>query len=371
MTTPRTVPFVDLAWQTARIRAEVDVAVGQVIDTSDFILGDAAQAFESAYARYSGVEHCLGVGNGTDALELAIQATGIGVGDEVILPANTFVATAEAVARAGATPVLVDCTDDYLISAEAVADAVTARTRMVAAVHLYGQTAPVGSIRDAVGDDVLILEDAAQSQGARHNGVMAGNLGDVAATSFYPGKNLGAFGDAGAVLTDGDELAEQIRKLRNHGGIAKYEHTLLGRNSRLDGIQAAVLSLKLKHLDEWNQLRRDAAATYAALLGGDGRIQLPAVAEGNEHVFHLYVIRVADRDRVLAGLGEAGIGSGIHYPKPVHLLPAFGFLGKSAGAFPRAELFAGEILSLPIYPGITTDDQQYVAESLLRLLKDG
>ncbi|MBU4464805.1 MAG: DegT/DnrJ/EryC1/StrS family aminotransferase [Actinobacteria bacterium] len=371
MTAQRTVPFVDLSWQTSRIRDEVDAAIAAVIDTSGFILGPAAAKFESAFAQYSNVRHCLGVGNGTDALELAIQAAGIGSGDEVIVPANTFAATAEAVSRSGATPVTVDCTDDYLISVEGVADALTARTRMVAPVHLYGQAAPVEDIRGVIGDDILILEDAAQSQGARRHGAMAGSLGDLAATSFYPGKNLGAFGDAGAMLTNNDVFAEAVRKLRNHGGIEKYEHSLVGRNSRLDGIQAAVLSLKLSHLDEWNQLRRNAAAAYATLLGDEPRVQLPVVADGNEHVFHLYVVRVPDRDRILAGLAEAGIGSGIHYPRPIHLLSAFSHLGKGEGSFPHAERFAGEILSLPMYPGITADDQQYVAETLLSLLNDG
>ncbi|WP_127473813.1 DegT/DnrJ/EryC1/StrS family aminotransferase [Microbacterium sulfonylureivorans] len=364
----RTVPFVDLGWQTARIRAEADAAIARVIDTSGFILGDAADAFERAFASYCEVEHCLGVGNGTDALELAFEAAGVGAGAEVILPANTFAATAEAVARVGATPVLVDCTDDFLISVEGVADALTPRTRAVAAVHLYGQAAPVEALRAVVGEDILILEDAAQSQGARRNGEMTGGLGDVAATSFYPGKNLGAFGDAGAVMTDDAALADSVRKLRNHGGIARYEHSLLGRNSRLDGIQAAVLSAKLEHLDEWNQLRRDAAAVYGELLDGDERVQLPVVADGNEHVFHLYVVRVADRERVLAGLTEAGIGAGIHYPKPIHLLPAFRFLAQGEGRFPRAERLATEIVSLPMYPGITLDDQRYVAETLRSLL---
>ncbi|GAA1919529.1 DegT/DnrJ/EryC1/StrS family aminotransferase [Microbacterium aoyamense] len=364
----RTVPFVDLSWQTAQIRSEADSAISRIIDTSSFILGGAAEDFESAFARYSGVEHCLGVANGTDALELVLEGAKIGPGDEVILPANTFVATAEAVARAGATPILVDCTEDYLISVDGVAAAITPRTRAVAAVHLYGQTAPVDALRAVVGNDVFILEDAAQSQGAKRHGAPSGSLGDAAATSFYPGKNLGAFGDAGAVLTDDGELADTIRKLRNHGGVAKYEHSLVGRNSRLDGIQAAVLSLKLAHLDEWNQLRRDAAATYAELLGADDRIQLPLVAEGNEHIYHLYVVRVPDRDRVLAGLGAAGIGSGIHYPKPVHLLSAFAHLEQGPGSHPVAEAFGDEILSLPMYPGITADDQQYVADTLLALL---
>ncbi|GAA2982234.1 dTDP-4-amino-4,6-dideoxygalactose transaminase [Microbacterium terrae] len=367
MQAQRTVPFVDLGWQTRRIREAADAAIARVIDSSGFILGAAAADFEEEFARYCGVAHCLGVANGTDALELALEAAGVGRGDEVILPANTFVATAEAVVRVGATPVLVDCTDDFLISVEGVADAVSSRTRAVAAVHLYGQTAPVEALRAVVGTDVVILEDAAQSQGATRHGIRAGSLGDVAATSFYPGKNLGAFGDAGAVLTADDALAGTIRRLRNHGGIAKYEHSVVGRNSRLDGIQAAVLSAKLAHLDEWNQLRRDAAETYGEMLDGD-RVQLPVVANGNEHVFHLYVVKVAERDRVLEGLTAAGIGAGIHYPTPVHLLPAFGFLGLKAGSFPNAERQAAEILSLPMYPGLAEDDQQYVADTLHALL---
>lgn len=364
----RAVPFLDLNWQTTQIRAATDAAIAGIIDTSAFILGSGAEAFELTFADYCGTRHCLGVGNGTDALEIAMQAAGVRAGDEVIVPANTFVATAEAVARVGATPVLVDCTDDYLISVDAVAAALTSRTRAVAPVDLYGQAAPMELLREVVGSDILLVEDAAQSQGARRHGKRAGSLGDIAGTSFYPGKNLGAFGDAGAILTDDDDIADAVRRLRNHGGIAKYEHSLVGRNSRLDTIQAVVLAAKLTHLDEWNQLRRDAAAIYATLLGGDERVTLPAVAAGNEHVYHLYVVRVPDRDRVLAGLAAAGVGAGIHYPKPVHLLPAFSDLSLDFGRFPRAEKFADEILSLPMYPGITADDQQYVAETLLRLL---
>jgi dTDP-4-amino-4,6-dideoxygalactose transaminase len=368
MTSTAPVPLVDLRLQHQRIRDEVLAAITEVMDTTAFVLSPQVAVFERQFADYCGVAHTIGVGNGTDAIEIALRAAGIGPGDEVIVPANTFVATAEAVVRAGATLVLADCDDDYLIDAESVREHVTGRTRAVVAVHLYGQTAPVERLRDILGAGILVVEDAAQAQGARRLGARAGSLGDVAATSFYPGKNLGAYGDGGAVMTSSDVIDERARQLRNHGGIRKYQHDMIGTNSRLDGIQAAVLSIKLAVLDVWNDERRLAAKTYAGLLDGLPGVVAPSVAEGNEPVWHLYVVQVPERDRIVAELNAAGIGAGIHYPLPVHQLPAFAHLGHSRGDFPVAERQAPTILSLPLYPGITDDQQERVVAELARVL---
>lgn len=359
---PITIPFVDLGLQHRRIAAQVQESFDRVLDSTSFVLGPEVEAFETSFATYCETGHVIGVGNGTDALEIALASAGIGPGDEVIIPTNTFVATAEAVVRSGATLVLADCDDTFLIDVEDIAHRITDRTRAVIAVHLYGQAAAVDKIREVVGPEILIVEDAAQSQGARRHGVRAGALGDIAATSFYPGKNLGAYGDAGAIMTGSAELAEKARILRNHGGLRKYEHVEIGRNSRLDGLQAAVLSIKLAVLDEWNTERRRAADTYTRWLDDLDHVVTPSTLAGNEHVFHLYVLRVPERDRVLEQISSEGIGTGIHYPAPIHLLPAFGFLDIPQGNLPNSELIAAEILSLPIFPGITEAQQDYVAE---------
>lgn len=355
------VPAVDLAWQHAQVADEVRAGFDRVLETTGFILGAEADAFERAYSEYCGVGHTVGVGSGTDAVELALRGAGVGAGDEVIIPANTFVATAEGVARAGGVPVLVDCDEDYLIDVEQAAAAVTPRTRAVVGVHLYGRLAPIERLREAVGDGIAIVEDAAQSQGARSSvsGLRSGALGDAAATSFYPGKNLGAYGDAGAVTTSDAEIAERVRRLRNHGGTAKYEHHEIGTTSRLDGLQAVVLSAKLALLDEWNDRRRAVAARYDDALAEVPGVVLPRRGPAGEHVHHLYVVRVADRDRIVAELNDQGIGAAVHYPAPVHRTGAFAHLG---GSHPRSEAYAGEILSLPIHPGLDLDQQQHVID---------
>lgn len=365
-----TVPFVDLALQHRRIAEAVQEGFARVLEKTSFILGPEVAEFEDAFADYCGVKHVVGVGNGTDALEIALLIAGVGPGDEVILPANTFVATAEAVVRAGAQVVLVDCDENFLIDTATIADRVTERTKAIIPVHLYGQAAPVDKIYEVVGDDIVVLEDAAQAQGARRNGVRVGALGDLAATSFYPGKNLGAYGDAGAIMTDSTAAAERARSIRNHGGVAKYQHTDVGRNSRLDALQAVVLLKKLSVLDAWNEERREAARRYHLLLEAIPELILPDCAVGNEHVWHLYVAQVPARDQVLEELTRAGIGVGIHYPVPVHLTPAFGFLGYSQGDFPVAEGLAGRILSLPIFPGVSADQQEYVAATLARVVEN-
>jgi dTDP-4-amino-4,6-dideoxygalactose transaminase len=282
-----------------------------------------------------------------------------------VLPANTFVATAEAVARAGAVPVLADCDPGTaLLDVDAALAAVTSRTRAVLPVHLYGQVADAAALRAALPADVAVCEDAAQAQGARRDGVAAGGLGDVAATSFYPGKNLGAYGDAGSVLTRSAELAGRVRLLGAHGSPRKYEHPVLGFNSRLDTLQAVVLSAKLRRLDAWNEERRAAAKRYEALLSGLEQVILPVVAQDSEPVWHLYVVQVERRDEVLARLTAAGVGAGIHYPTPVHLTGAFAGLGRGNGAFPVAERLGERILSLPMYPGLAAEQQERVAEVL-------
>jgi dTDP-4-amino-4,6-dideoxygalactose transaminase len=367
---PVSIPLVDLGAQQEEIADEVEIGIKEVFAQTSFIGGPAVTEFEQAYALFLGARHCVGVANGTDALELALRACGVGPGGEVILPANTFIATAEAVSRIGAVPVPVDVDPDYLlIDPERVRQAITARTQAIIPVHLYGQTAFVELLEPiAAACGAVIIEDAAQSQGASRHGRFAGTLGAAAGTSFYPGKNLGAAGDAGAVLTDDGGVAARVRLLGAHGSEQKYRHDAIGMNSRLDTVQAVVLNSKLRRLANWNERRRAVAARYAELLSGVPGIVLPHTAKGNADVWHLYVIRVAERDRVLAALNEAGIGAGIHYPIPVHLSHAYRQLGLGAGSFPVAEEAADTILSLPIYPHITADQQEYVAEQLLAAL---
>lgn len=361
------IPLVDLEWQRHVIDDEVKQRWASIVERSSFILGDAVREFEDEYADYCGVRHCVGVGNGTDALELALRAVGIGQGARVVVPANTFVATAFAVLACGATPVFVDCDPvNYLMDLASLEQAASAGVDAVVPVHLFGQLAPIQQIR-AVVPDVPVIEDAAQSQGARSGANVSGSLGAIAGTSFYPGKNLGAFGDGGAVTTDDDDLAAFVREVRNLGSVEKYEHRRYGRNSRLDSIQAAVLSAKLKHLDDWNALRSDAAKAYDELLRPLG-IKLPQPIGFESHVWHLYVVEVPSRDEVARFLGDEGVGSGIHYPVPVHLQPAFEQFELPAGSFPVAESAARSMLSLPLYPGITQAQQEQVATALERAL---
>lgn len=365
----RPVPLVDLGLQHRRVADDVAAGFARVLADTAFVLGPEVERFEAAFAAYCQVPHCVGVANGTDAVELALRALGIGRGDEVVVPANTFVATAGAVLRAGAELVLADCDEDFLLSSAAVQEALSGRTRAVVPVHLFGQAAPVQEIRAALPAGVSVVEDAAQAQGARRHGRAVGSLGDAAATSFYPGKNLGAYGDAGAVLTSSAETAESLRALRNHGGTRKYEHDVVGVNSRLDAVQAAVLNAKLPHLDAWNGERVQAARRYEELLVDLSEVQLPRTLQGNEHVWHLFVVRVPRRDAVLAEITRRGIGAGVHYPTPVHLLPAFAHLGLGAGSFPVAERASREILSLPLFPGITVEQQERVSDALRHALR--
>lgn len=360
------VPLVDLAAQQREIADEIRAEVQEVLDSCAFIGGSAVGAFEREYAEFAGVEHVVGVANGTDALELALRAIDIVPGDEVIIPANTFIATAEAVSRIGAVPVLVDVDPDYLlIDPLLVQNAITPRTKAIVPVHLFGQVAPMEKLL-ALGETygVAILEDAAQSQGASRSGKPAGSFGLAAGTSFYPGKNLGAAGDAGAVLTNDAEIAARVRTIAAHGSDRKYVHDVVGFNSRLDTIQAVVLRAKLRRLATWNDLRRRAAARYGELLADVPGVRLPVTDPANDDVWHLYVVQVDERDRVLGALHQSGIGAGIHYPTPIHLTGAYSSLGHRAGDFPMAEAAAARILSLPLYPHITLEQQRWVADQI-------
>lgn len=345
------VPFVDLKAQYRSIAEEANAAVMQVLSRGDFVLGEAVQRFETEFAAYCETEFAIGVDSGFSALELILRGYGIGPGDEVITAANTFIATALAITACGARPILVDADPrTYNLDPEKVEAAITPRTRAIMPVHLYGQPAEMDPILEiARAHNLRVIEDAAQAHGARYKGRRAGSLGDAAGFSFYPAKNLGAYGDGGAVVTNDAKLAEQVRLLRNLGQRTKYDHVIKGGNHRLDTLHAAVLSVKLRHLDAWNGARRTHAARYSALLA-DLPVTTPFAAAHTEHVYHLYVIRAQNRNALQHRLQEAGIATGIHYPVPIHLQPAYRELGYAAGDFPVAEESMREILSLPMYP---------------------
>jgi dTDP-4-amino-4,6-dideoxygalactose transaminase len=365
------VPLVDLSLQHATVAEEVAKGFDEVIRSGCFVLGPQVERFEDEFARYCGAAHCVGVASGTDALELSLRAHGVAQGDEVILPTNSFVATAEAVARVGAKPVLVDCDPRFfLIDVDQTAAAVTRRTAAIVPVHLYGQIAPLELLtKIATAAGIPVIEDAAQAHGGRRHTYRA-PLSGCASFSFYPGKNLGAYGDAGAIVTNDHEIADRCLRLRNHGGTSRYEHAEVGFNSRLDSLQATVLTAKLRRLDAWNGERAELARRYEELLADIPEIVLPATLEGNDHAWHLYVIRVPRRDQVLHGLHRSGIGAGIHYPKPIHLTRAFAELGYGRGAFPVAEACAETVLSLPIYPGLSLANQERVAEAVKKALRE-
>ncbi len=366
----QSVPFVDLAAAHAEVADEVRDGFQRVLGATAFVKGPEVADFEREYADFTGVQHCVGVANGTDAIELAIRAAGIPDGGEVIMPANTFVATAEAVARAGARPVFADADADHLLlDPLSVAKMISPGTAVILPVHLFGQMAPMDALAGIAAEHGLpLIEDAAQAQGATQDGRTPGSSSVAAATSFYPGKNLGTYGDAGAVVTNLADIGRRVRLLGDHGSERKYEHEILGFNSRMDALQAAVLRVKLRRLSDWNERRRRAAIRYEEMLADLDEVVLPRTAPGNGHVWHLYVIQVPRRDEVLKSLTEQGIGAGIHYPIPVHLQPPFRAYGYGRGDFPVVEAAADRILSLPMYPHITVEQQQAVAAALRRAL---
>jgi dTDP-4-amino-4,6-dideoxygalactose transaminase len=359
-TTTPTVPFLDLRPSNDSLKHILLAAFEELIDTGAFTNGPAVAEFESAFATYCRRRECIGVASGLDALRLALIASGLRAGDEVIVPANTFIATVEAVSQAGGVPVVVDASDDDLNMDPAAAQAaITGRTRFLMPVHLYGQMADMRRLAQL---GVPLIEDACQAHGATRDGVLAGELGVAAAFSFYPGKNLGAFGDAGALVCDDAELADTVKALREHGQRAKYRHDLAGFTSRLDTIQAIVLRWKLPLLRAWNDERRAAAAFYSAAFADVGDLELPPVASGSDPVWHLYVIRTEDPATLADHLRAGSIGCGFHYPEPVHLSRAYRHLGYRAGSFPVAERAAARALSLPVFPGITESQLEAVVE---------
>ena len=349
------VPFLDLGLLHRGLKAEIVEEIAELVDSSAFTNGPQVREFETAYAAYCGTSACVGLASGLDALRLGLQAAGIEPGDEVVVAANTFVATLEAVTQAGGRPVVVDASEsDYNLDPGKVESALTERTRFLMPTHLYGQLADMRALEEiAERRGLTILEDACQAHGASRDGITAGTSGVANAFSFYPGKNLGAFGDAGALTTDDDELAARVRSLREHGQTRKYLHELEGWTARLDTIQAIVLLRKLPLLDRWNGERRAVAAKYADRLAGIGDLRLPPVPEGSEPVWHIYAVRTVDPEALAGFLRERGIGSGRHYPDPVHLSPAYAWLGYGEGDFPVAEAVASEQLSLPMFPGMT------------------
>ncbi len=367
-----TVPFLDLAPVHMPLKAQILADVAELIDTSAFTSGPAVRRFETAFARYCGTRECVGVSSGLDALRLGLLAAGIEPGDEVIVPALTFAATFEAVTQAGGVPVPVDVTSsDYNLDMAAVEAAVGEATRFVLPVHLYGQMADMrrlGEIAEARG--LTIVEDACQAHGARRDGIGAGEAGHAAAFSFYAGKNLGAMGDAGALVTDDEHLAGAVRALREHGQRTKYVHDVEGYTARLDTIQALVLARKLPRLDDYNGERRLIAAAYAAGLRGVGDLELPPVAESSEPVWHLYVVRTADPEALAAFLHARGIATGRHYPHPPHLCAAYAWLGLGRGAFPTTEALSAELLSLPIYPGMAPPQMHAVVQGVREYFGD-
>lgn len=365
----RGVPFSDLGAGYTEIRAELDAAWQRVLASGRLVLGPEVEGFESEFAQYCGAAHCVGVGNGLDALTLILRALGIGPGDEVIVPAYTFIATWLAVTHAGATPVPVEPDPrTFNLDAARIEEAISSRTRAIMPVHLYGQPADMEPIaRLAARHGLALIEDAAQAHGAAYRGRRVGTLGVAAGFSFYPTKNLGALGDGGAVVTDDVSLATGVRQLRNYGSIEKYRHELVGVNSRLDELQAAFLRVKLRVLDACNSRRRIAAQRYAILLS-DAGVGLPVVPEWADPAWHLYVVRATRRDRLRRALDDAGIETMIHYPTPPHLQPAYAGLGLPAGSLPVSELLHREVLSLPMWPQISEEQQQRVAEALHRAI---
>jgi len=365
------VPFLDLKIQYKSIKSEIDPAIQNILDNTAFVLGKAVSDFEAEFAKEHSVKHCLGVSSGTDGNHLALWALGIQSGDEIIIPANTFIATAWGATLCGAKPVFVDCErDSYNIDPTKVEAAITNKTKAIIAVHLYGQPADLDPLKViAKKHNIYLVEDCAQSHTAEYKGKRVGGLSDAASFSFYPGKNLGAYGEGGAVTTNNDEVAKRVKMLRDHGAVQKYYHELLGHNYRMEGIQGAVLGVKLKHLDKWTEERRRAAKKYNELLKDLPEITLPKEMSYAKHVYHLFVLQVNDggskkRDGLAKYLNDNGVSTGLHYPIPLHLQPCFKDLGYEKGQFPVTEKLAETGLSLPMYPELNDEQIKYVCDSI-------
>jgi len=360
-----TIPLVDLKAQYRAIKPEIDAAVQRVLESANFILGEEVRSFEANFAAFCQAKHAVGLGSGSAALHLALIAAGIGPGDEVITTPHTFIATAAAISQVGARPVFVDVEPDtYNLDPDQIAAAITPRTKAILPVHIYGQPASMAPLLEiAQKYGLKVIEDAAQAHGATYQGKKVGTLGDCGIFSFYPAKNLGAYGDAGILVTNNDAIAKTVQLLRNQGRRDKYEHLQVGYNYRLDALQAAILNAKLPHLAAWNEARQQKAALYDRLLAGLP-VTRPIVRPDRSHVYHLYVIRVPHRDELAAFLRSRGIETGIHYPIPLHLQPAYRQLGYRQGDFPVTERLAREILSLPLYPEISDEEVEQVVGAI-------
>jgi dTDP-4-amino-4,6-dideoxygalactose transaminase len=365
------IPLVDLRAQYLGIKDSIEAAIRRVVDSGSFIGGACVREFEEAYAADYGVEHCVSVANGTDAIYITLRMLGVGAGDEVITSAHTWISTSEAISQCGAQPVFVDVDDYYTINPDLIEAAITPRTRAIIPVHLYGQPADMTRIMAiAAKHDLLVIEDCAQAHYATWQGQRVGTFGSAATFSFYPGKNLGAYGDAGAIITNDAELANRMRMYANHGSLRKHDHRIEGINSRLDALQAAILSAKLPHIHAWTRARQRIAAYYDEMLRGHPAVQIPRVRSAATHVWHLYVVQVQGRDAVAARLGAKGIQTAVHYPTPLPLLEAYRRLNARPEQFPAAAANARRILSLPIYPELSPEQLQLVARSLTNAVSD-
>ncbi len=362
------VPLVDLRAQYLSIKDEIDTAIAGVIAETAFISGRFAREFEQAYAGDYGVKHCIAVANGTDAIYIALKMLGIGSGDEVITSAHSWISTSETISQTGARPVFVDVDDYFTLDADRIEERITSRTKAIVPVHLYGQSADMTTIMAVAAKHGLrVIEDCAQAHYAQWRGKRVGTFGDAATFSFYPGKNLGAYGDAGAIVTNDDALAERMRMYANHGALKKHDHRMEGINSRLDGIQAAILSAKLRHIHKWTAARQRVAAQYDRLLAQLDGVETPRVREGAMHVYHLYVIKVNGRDDLMKKLAEVGIEAAVHYPVALPAMPAYSYLKPDLAATPRAVTNSGKILSLPIYPEQDPATIEYIVDAVARL----
>jgi len=365
------VPFLDLKAQYESIKDEIDTAIGHVVEKTAFAGGPFVKKFEKEFADYCGCKHAMGVSSGTSAIWLALIGLGVGKGDEVITVPNTFIATAEAISMCGATPVLIDIDEQtYNINPALLEKAITPRTKAVIPVHLYGQMADMDPVMEiARKHGLFVIEDACQAHGAEYKGRRAGSIGDAGCFSFYPGKNLGAYGEAGAVVTNNLELVGKINSVKDHGQAKKYYHNMIGWNARMDGIQGAVLSVKLKYLNKWNDARRNNAKLYTDLLSDFDGTVTPYVADYAKHVFHIYAIRVQNCNGLMSALAEKEIQFGIHYPVPIHLQDAYDFLGLKKGSFPAAENSVNGLLSLPMFPELAKEQIEYVVNEIKQFKK--
>jgi dTDP-4-amino-4,6-dideoxygalactose transaminase len=369
----RNIPLVDLKAQYDSIKSEIDDAIHSILDATRFIGGQPLTDFEADFRKYQQTKHCIGVASGTAAIFLVLRALDIKAGDEIITTPHTFIATVEPIEEVGAIPIFVDInSQNYNIDPQRIEDAITPKTRAIMPVHLYGQIAPMQDIMDiAKHHNLHVIEDSAQAHGAEYKGKRSGAWGDAAVFSFYPGKNLGAYGDAGAICTNNDELAKTVAALRDHGRTSKYEHSIIGYGERMDSIQAAILKTKLAHLEDWTQARRRLAQYYTEHLSNVEGITTPHIMNDSNPAWHVYCIRVAgNRDEILARLKERGIGVGVHYPLPLHLQPALKHRGYGQGAMPITEAVAQNIISLPIYPELSTDDADYIIDSLTEIIEN-